>query len=99
MSAQNVIIGTMTGLAAGVLIGVLLAPAPGRETRQMITDAAGTVRRRLRNLKGASSEELQELIGIFERAIQGLQDDVRRRVLQLIKTSGRNGHPAGPSLV
>lgn len=87
MSTQNVMIGTMAALVAGVVIGMLLASAPGSETRQMITEAAETVKKRFRNLKSAGPEELQELIDIFGLEIQGLQDDVRRRVLQIIRTA------------
>jgi hypothetical protein len=34
----------MTGVSAGVLAGLLLAPKPGRETRQMLKSQAGTFR-------------------------------------------------------
>ena len=41
MSSQNLIIGALAGLVAGVAIGLLLAPASGTETRRKIADGAG----------------------------------------------------------
>ncbi len=34
MSAQKILIGALSGLVAGVAIGVLVAPAEGSETRR-----------------------------------------------------------------
>jgi gas vesicle protein len=92
MSARNILIGALTALAAGVVIGVLVAPAEGAETRQRIADTADSMKKKLRKLRGMAADELDELKDIFERETAGLRDDVRTRVLDLIKAAKEKGN-------
>lgn len=92
MSAKNVLIGALAGLVAGVAIGVLTAPAEGSETRQRIADTADNLKRKLRHLRGLTVDELDELKEIFEKETDGLKDDVRGRVLDLIKAAKAKGN-------
>jgi gas vesicle protein len=92
MSVQKVLIGALSGLVAGVAIGVLVAPAEGSETRQRISDTADTLKRKLRRLRGITSDELDELKDIFEKETDGLKHDVRTRVLTLIRTAKEKGN-------
>lgn len=92
MSAQRVIITALSGLVAGVAIGILVAPAEGSETRQRISDTADTLKRKLRRLRGITQDELDELRDIVERETEGLRDDVRTRVLTLIKAAKERGN-------
>src|SRR5260221_14788753 len=92
MSAKNILIGALAGLAAGVAIGVLVAPAEGSETRKRISDTADSLKKKLRRLRGVTSDELDELKDIFEKEAEGLRDDVRQRVLELIKAAKTKGN-------
>ena len=92
MSAQKILIGALSGLVAGVAIGVLVAPAEGAETRQRIADTAHNLKKKLRQLRGVTSDELDELKDIFERETEGLKDDVREHVLELIKAAKAKGN-------
>ena len=92
MSAKNILIGALAGIAAGVAIGVLVAPAEGAETRQKISDTAESFKRRLRKLRGITADELDELSEIFEKEAEGLREDVRSRVLDLIKAAKEKGN-------
>src|ERR1700761_4305395 len=92
MSAKNILIGALAGIAAGVAIGVLVAPAEGAETRQKISDTADSLKRKIRKLRGVTADELDELTDIFERETEGLRDDVRSRVLDLIKAAKERGN-------
>jgi gas vesicle protein len=92
MSAQKILISALSGIVAGVAIGLLVAPAKGSETRQKISDSAANLKDKLGRLRGATSEELRELTDIFEHEVEGLKDDVRQRVLQLIKSSKAAGN-------
>jgi len=87
MSAQKVLIGMMTGIVAGVALGLLVAPAKGSDTRQKITDAADNLKRKLKHLRGTTADELDELKEIFEKETTGLKEDVKERVLNLIKAA------------
>lgn len=91
MSVQKVLIGTLSGLVAGVAIGLLVAPASGDETRQKIADTAGTLKKKWRRLRGSTGDELDELKDIFEHEVDGLKDDLRQRILTLIDAS-RNSY-------
>jgi len=92
MSAQKILIGALSGLVAGVAIGILVAPAEGSETRQRISDTADNLKKKLRKLRGITSDELDELNDIFEKETEGLKDDVRTRVLSLIKAAKEKGN-------
>ncbi|HMF73376.1 MAG TPA: YtxH domain-containing protein [Flavitalea sp.] len=85
MSLQKIIIGTLSGLAAGLVIGILTAPDKGVETRRKITDSAEDLKNRLRRFKHTGLKELEELSNIFQNEVQGLNEDVRSRVLDLIE--------------
>jgi gas vesicle protein len=87
MSVQKVLVGTLSGLVAGVAIGLLVAPAPGDETRQKIADTADNIKKKLRRLRGSAGDELDELREIFETEVDGIKEDVRERVLKLIESS------------
>jgi gas vesicle protein len=92
MDAQKILVSALSGLVAGVAIGILIAPAEGSETRQRIADTADSLRRKLRQLRGVTADELDELKDIFTRETEGLKDDVRTRVLELIKAAKEKGN-------
>ena len=87
MSIQRVFIGVLSGLLAGITIGLLVAPAKGSETRAKIVDSADNLRKKIKRIGGTATDELDELKEVFECEIDGLKDDVRERVLKLIETS------------
>jgi gas vesicle protein len=92
MSTQKILIGALSGLVAGVAIGILVAPAEGKETRRKIADTADSLKKKLRKLRGMTADELDELKDLFEKETAGLKDEVRHRALELIKAakSSRN---------
>ena len=90
MSIQKVLIGTLSGVVAGVAIGLLVAPEKGSDTRQKIADTAESLKKRFRRLRGQANSELDELRDIFEHEVDGLKDDVRERVLKLIEASKKS---------
>jgi gas vesicle protein len=90
MSAQKILVGTLSVLTAGVVIGLLIAPAKGSETRQKISDSAESLKRKLRNIRHSAGNELDELKNVFENEVDGLKDDVREKILKLIEASKKS---------
>jgi gas vesicle protein len=79
-----------TAAMAGVVVGLLIAPAKGSETRQKIADSADQIKDRIRRMRGATNQELDELHEVFEHEIQGLRNDIREKVLKLIDLSKKS---------
>lgn len=71
-------------LAAGVAIGMLLAPEKGSKTRENIKSKADDLLNRLQNLKNSTGDELEELKEIFKNEIAGLKEETRKKVLDLL---------------
>ncbi|HMH31839.1 MAG TPA: YtxH domain-containing protein [Puia sp.] len=83
MSLQKIMLGTLTG----IVIGMLIAPAKGSETRQKLSESAEKLKAKLRRIRGATSEELDELKEVFEHEVAGLREDVRLKILKLIEAT------------
>lgn len=92
MSAQKFLIGVLSGLVAGVAIGLLTAPAKGSDTRKKIADTADDMKRKLRHLRGQANNELDELKAVLENETNGLRGDVRERILKLVEASKNSYH-------
>mgnify|MGYP003524670408 CR=1 FL=1 len=98
MNTMNkILIGTLSGMVAGVAIGLLTAPASGKETRENLAKQADKLKRKMNKLRGRAEDEMEELEEVFAHEIAGLKDDVRQRVLNLIETR-RNKKVPEPSL-
>ncbi|MET0241871.1 MAG: YtxH domain-containing protein [Flavitalea sp.] len=92
MSLEKILIGTLSGLAAGLAIGYLTAPDKGSETRRKISDSAEDLKNRIKRFRRNGAAELEELNSIFQREVTGLTDDVRTRVLDLISAAKATGN-------
>lgn len=92
MSAQKFLIGVLSGLVAGVAIGLLTAPAKGSDTRKKIADTADDMKRKLQHLRGQANNELDELKAVLENETNGLRGDVRERILKLVEASKNSYH-------
>ncbi|MEQ1586690.1 MAG: YtxH domain-containing protein [Cyclobacteriaceae bacterium] len=80
MNAKNLIGGLLAGAAIGVAIGILLAPASGKETRKSL--ATGS-RKLADSLAGSAEESLESLKGKFNMGV----DEVTKRGKELINST------------
>jgi gas vesicle protein len=86
MSLQRLLTATLSG----IVIGILIAPAKGTETRQKLTDTVDNLKDKFRRMRGTTNGELNELHEIFDHEIAGLREDVREKVLKLIEVSKKS---------
>ena len=73
-------------LAAGIAIGMLLAPEKGSKTRENIKSKADDLLNRLQNLKSSTGDELEELKAVFKNEIAGLKEETRKKVLEVLQS-------------
>jgi gas vesicle protein len=86
MSLQRLFTATLSG----IVIGILIAPAKGTETRRKLSDSVDNIKDKIRRLRGTTNEELDELHRVFENEIAGLREEVREKVLRLIEVSKKS---------
>ena len=85
MSLQRLMVATLTG----IVIGILIAPAKGSETRQKISDSADNLKSKFKRINKATREELDALRDEIEQDAAGLKDEVRQKLLNLISAARR----------
>ncbi len=86
MSLQRLFTATLSG----IVIGILIAPAKGTETRQKWTNSVDSLKDKIRRMRGTTIDELNELHEVFEHEVAGLREDMREKVLRLIEASKKS---------
>jgi gas vesicle protein len=76
-----------TATLSGIVIGILIAPAKGADTRKKLNDSVENLKDKIKRLRGTTNEELDDLHRVFEQEVTGLREDVREKVLRLIEVS------------
>jgi gas vesicle protein len=94
MSTQKILIGAFAGLVAGAVLGILLAPASGAETRQKIADTAGDLKDKMRDFYGKVGEGINDLKSTLSRKTSEMKSDFRNRSKELVN-SGIPGYQEG----
>jgi gas vesicle protein len=82
------------GIVSGFVLGLLLAPQKGEDTRKKVKETADAWKHRLNNLFGKGESELDELKDILENEAESLSLDVRQRLLRLVEENKRTYHEA-----
>ncbi|MCE3282825.1 MAG: YtxH protein [Chitinophagaceae bacterium] len=85
--AYKIIFTGFTALVAGVAIGTLLAPRCGAETRQKVMDTAETIRKRIMGFATRSGHTVDDVKQMLTEDIDGLNPELRGRILQMIEVS------------
>jgi gas vesicle protein len=69
MNSKNLIGGLLAGAAVGVAIGMLLAPASGKETKARLVKGSNKL---VDDLKGTVEDSVQSLKNQFNEAVDGV---------------------------
>ncbi len=89
--------GVLAGAAAGLLLGVLLAPNKGSDTRDRIAqlgdDYAGDITDKIRELRDSINERIDALKGGSGEELAGLKDEATGLVKKSV--GSRSGHTGG----
>jgi len=80
MSTSKFFAGALIGLVAGLLI----APEKGEEMREDIAVNAEKWKKKLNRMLGKTGAELQDLKNLLGDEVDGLSDDVRHRILNIL---------------
>ena len=79
-SSSKVLLAGITGLAAGIAIGLLFAPAKGSKTRKRL-------KKRMMNLAEIIEDDVTNKMGALKSVFSGEQDEEEEEVAQ---TAGDN---------
>lgn len=86
-NAYKIIFTGFMALVSGVAIGVLLAPNCGTDTRRKVMDTAENIRKRILGFAARSGHTVEDVKQMLNDEIEGLNPNLRNRILQLIETS------------
>ena len=67
----NVILGTLLGAAVGFAAGILLAPASGKETREVLGEKANEAKDAINDVASKAMDSLREVKESAERTLRG----------------------------
>ena len=68
MSLVKVIVAASAGVAAGIVIGLLAAPASGADTRQKLADGVDELKKKILKLKDDAQDRFNDLKDDFEES-------------------------------
>ena len=88
----------IAGTIVGITIGLLLAPKKGEEMRHDIVDHAERFKKKFDKMLGNTNAEVAELKKILGHEIDGLNDDVRQRLLNMIEETIDGGQRIGSNI-
>lgn len=74
----------LLGAAAGMVVGLLIAPEKGEDLREELADSAGKWKGKLGKLIGRANGSLEDLKSFLDKNIDGLTDDVKRKIIAIL---------------
>lgn len=75
------------GVVTGLVVGVLFAPAQGYKSRKTVSNAASKVNATFKKWFGNEAKELDELKALLEDESVTLNENDRKRLVQLIENN------------
>ncbi|MEI6498606.1 MAG: YtxH domain-containing protein [bacterium] len=80
MSKKNLILGTMLGLAAGAVAGVLMAPKSGKESRELLAKKSKGCMKQCHESLGKCCDTMTEFLAKEEVATKKVIKDAADKV-------------------
>jgi gas vesicle protein len=78
-NSSKIILGMLAAAAAGVAIGMLVAPEKGSDLRQKIGDKASDLASKVGDLVSYGKEKWNDVTGSVTDQVDGLVNDTKRR--------------------
>ncbi len=78
-NSSKVILGLIGAAAAGIAIGMLMAPDKGTEIRKKISDTVGDLTSRAGDLVSYGKDKLEQVTNTVTKQADGLYQDVSKR--------------------
>lgn len=80
MKTSNTLLGVVAGIAAGAVIGILLAPDKGSNTRKKLADKAGSLSDDLKDGINSTLSTLENKYNQLQDKYSDLTDNVDKKV-------------------
>jgi len=74
----------LLGALSGLVVGILIAPDKGENTRDNLMDTADKWRDKFNRMVGRADAKLNDLRDLLESDIEGLAADVRHKILSML---------------
>jgi len=87
-STSKIILGVLGAAAAGIAIGMLMAPEKGADMRKKIGDTASDLAGRVGELITSGKEKISEVVNTVSKQSEGLVNDVARRTDRVKESVG-----------
>jgi gas vesicle protein len=79
-STGKFILGVLSAAAAGTVIGLLIAPEKGSETRKKLVESFGKLAIDAANVLQSGKQQLEETGDAIAEETEGLKNDAKQRV-------------------
>ena len=79
MKTSTLLITVLGAAAAGVVVGLLIAPDKGSETRKKISKKTEDWRNQVNNLIQTGKDYINDVAGTVKNEAEGLQEDAENR--------------------
>jgi len=87
-STSKIILGVLGAAAAGIAIGMLMAPEKGADMRKKIGETATDLAGRVTDLIASGKEKISEVAGNVTKQADGLLNDVTKRADRVKESVG-----------
>jgi gas vesicle protein len=87
-NTSKIIFGLLGAAAAGIAIGMLMAPEKGADIRKKISEGANDLACRVSDLISSGKEKVSEVAGTVTKQAEGFVNDVTKRADRVKESVG-----------